>query len=220
MNKDKAIEKIKDLFCSYNHAAPVSDVNRLAVLDSGKVYELYVLSVLVDDLLCRGYSVKLIGNGLKFKGGPGMVKSTDPHFEIGAPNGQHFYLFVDIEIRTMGAKCAGGAIDRSAYHEVDLVVLKDDAEGYPSFDKVALAVECKSHAAFNKGLLKEALGIRRELSMCASPGLSTLSGPFGGGVMVRADPPSEFWLASPDPDVNLYARSPGFFSLELRQLTP
>ena len=43
-------------------------------------------------------------------------------------------------------------------------MLVDDTPDYPLYDQIYLAVECKCVAKFKKKVVKEALGIRRELS--------------------------------------------------------
>jgi hypothetical protein len=49
------------------------------------------------------------------------------------------------------------------YHELDIAVVDYGVYGRPTPDQIWLAAECKN-TGYNKGLLKEILGIRRELS--------------------------------------------------------
>ena len=89
--------------------------------------------------------------------------------------------------------------------------LKDLHEG--------LAVECKSAANFRKSLVKEALGIRRELSLLKRNVNSRLTR-LGGRrpVSVPADPASEFWLAYVDAVGKSYSQSPGVFGIDFKHL--
>ena len=93
--------------------------------------------------------------------------------------------------------------------------------GYPSHQDIALGVECKAVANFSKGLLKEALGVRRELGILTSDTASILSS--AGGipfVKVPMDPPSEYWLAFTDSKGTNYSQSPSTFGVELRHIEP
>jgi hypothetical protein len=99
----------------------------------------YVLSELVIDLANRGFGLSFVGSSLKFKGAPGKIKTTDPHFEVTNPRGYgvDFRIFVDIEFDTLGYHEVGVS-DDSRRHELDIVVTTA-AAGYPAHDDIALA---------------------------------------------------------------------------------
>ena len=122
----------------------------------------------------------------------------DPHFVIVSPIQDQFWLFVDFEFITLG-KSHGLVTELSRHHKIDIVVV-DAVVPNPSFDQIALGAECKCHAKSGKNLIKDALGIRRELSVLHLPRWSRLtqSGSLPA-VNVSADPPSEFWLAFINP---------------------
>jgi hypothetical protein len=221
VDRATAISDIQNLFGRYRSAQP-GDLALLQALSDGKLYELYVLCELVDTLVGRGFTLSFPFTSLKFKAAPGMIKTSDPHFEMKSLGSStvDWRIFVDIEFDTLGHHEMGAA-DNSRRHELDLVVTSATA-GYPQHDEIALAVECKAVANFSKGLLKEALGVRRELSFYrGTPQTATLS--KGGGVStvdVRADPPSEFWLAFIDAKGSNYEDSPKAFGIELQHLEP
>lgn len=221
MDRAAAIAAIQTLFANYR-AAQSSDASLLQALADGKLYELYVLSDLVSELATRGFGVSFVGTSLKFKGSPGMIKANDPHFELRAP-GAHsvsYRIFVDIEFDTLGQNITG-ATDDSRRHEVDLVVTTATA-GYPRHDQIALGVECKCVANFTKSLIKEVLGVRRELSFVNRIQQPSELSQAGGSpnVQVPADPPSEFRLAYIDPKGSNYEESPRAFGIELKHLEP
>ena len=219
MNKSKAIRDIQSIFRRFKALTPV-DRTLLSGLNDGKLYELYVLSELLLDLQRRGCQCRFIGKTLKFKAAPGKIKLNDPHFEVITPNGTRFRLFVDIEFQTLGSSRIA-ASDRSAYHELDLVLVRATPD-YPPHDDILLAVECKCAANFSKKVVKEALGIRRELSyfvQAAGPSLLTTIGGCSP-VMVAANPASEFWLAFIHGAGTNYAQSPDAFGINFKHIEP
>jgi len=227
-----ASAEIQKIFASYR-TAQTTDAGMLAALADGKLYELYVLSQLVIDLDRRGFRLRFVGSTpppgatgvghstLKFKASPGMIKMTDSHFEVICPaSGSPIcYLFANIEFDTLGhAKTA--ASDYSRRHELDLI-LTWASSGYPAHSDIALAVECKAVANFEKGLVKEALGVRRELSILASD-MDTIPTRLGAtpAVQVPAIPPSEFILAFIDPKGQNYEESPRAFGITFEHHQP
>lgn len=218
MNKSQAVADIKAVFGAYTAISGRANA-RLRKLKSGKLYELWVLSEVVQDLRARGFSLVFKGRTLKFKGGPGQIKTSDGHFELIAPYGARLWLFVDIEFQTLGSTRAPVS-DYSRLHELDIVVVTRLSPN-PSHDDIALGVECKCVAKFGKHLIKEALGVRRELAYFHDwPQNSVLTDVGGSPVQVRAEPASEFWLAYIDPQGDLYDESPAAFGIRLRNLRP
>ena len=218
MNKSQAITDIVSIFQRYRTLTP-EDRDVLDALNQGKLYEVYVLSELVLDLLHRGFRFQFVGQTLRFKAAPGKVKATDPHFQVSAPSGRPLWLFVDIEFNTLGAS-RSNVFDYSLRHELDIVVV-DALLDYPNHDNIVLAVECKAATTFHKGILKEALGIRRELSYLVERSFSSLTN-LGGSppVTVCARPASVFWFAFLNIAGKSYAQSPASFSIDFRHIQP
>jgi hypothetical protein len=219
MNRSQAITDIRSIFANYRTAMR-GDKKRLQALSDGKLYELFVLSHVLTTLDGRGFDIRFVGTVLKFKGGPGMVKLSDAHFELRDPlsGAVDWRVFVDIEFNTLGASQAA-VWDSSRRHEIDIMVT-DVTSGYPDHDRIALGVECKSTPHFKKGLLKEALGVRRELSYLDGPQQSPLAPSGAVGPTVHARPPSEYWLANLDTKISQYQQSPATFSIDLLHLKP
>ncbi len=219
MNRSKAIQDIQNIFARYR-AAMVGDKAWLLALSDGKLYELFVLSEVLKKLRTRGFQISFVGTVLKFKAGPGMLKLCDPHFELHHPatSTVDWRVFVDIEFITLGSTHTA-AKDSSRCHEIDIVVT-NATNGYPNYDEIALGVECKSTPKFKKALLKEALGLRRELSYLHGPRPSILSQAGVKSTLVNANPPSEYWLVNPDAKVLNYRQSPATFSIELLHIKP
>jgi hypothetical protein len=147
MDRATAIKDIKRIFSTYKNLRP-ADTQLLNALKNGKLYELYVLSLTIQDLAQRGFVLTFKGKSLQFKASPGQIKKSDPRFEVSPPsaNSPMLYLFVDIEFETLGSKHVSVS-DRSLRHEIDIVVVGTD-QGYPQHDDIALGVECKAVAKF------------------------------------------------------------------------
>lgn len=224
MDKQQAISSINKIFSQYRSLLP-EDHKTLNALKYGKVYELYVLAELLKDLQNRGFVIQLAsGTTLKFKGSPGKVNPNETHFRVTAPNTPHrseFWVFVNIEFQTLGSTLTPIA-DNSRLHELDIAVTSTECSPYPDISEIAMGIECKSTAAgFEKSLVREALGLRRELSFLGPPQRSLLSIPgTKRHVSVPACPPIELWLAYCDPKGNKYKGSPAVFGVELRHIKP
>ncbi|MDR3525573.1 MAG: hypothetical protein P4L66_15895 [Acetobacteraceae bacterium] len=219
MDRNEAEKAIKALFSQYKTRITMTDDKVLKGLTDGKLYELFVVSEVVQELSARGCRLVFQGSKLKFKGGPGMLKTSDPHFTVRASDGTSLWLFVDIEFDTLGQQTMS-ATDYSRRHEIDIVLVDTDA-GFPTFENIWLGVECKAVANFGKDLVKEALGVRRELSLLAAVQPSRLSlTEATPSVDVTANPASEFWLAFIDPKGNYYSQSPAAFGIGFRYLNP
>ena len=218
MDKNQAIHAITSVFHRYRRLTP-TDQGLLSALSQGKLYEMYVLSELLIDLRRRGFLLRFSGQTLKFKQAAGKIKVADPHFRLTAPNGTSLWLFVDIEFLTLG-KLLSNTTDLSDRHELD-IVLVDATPDYPNPRNILLAVECKSTANFGKSIVKEALGIRRELSFLQRDVPSRLTR-LGGRrpIVVPANPASEFWLAYVDAVGTSYLQSPGVFGIHFKHIQP
>ena len=219
MHKTEAIDRIEAIFAQYKSLRP-SDNNHLNALSKGKLYELYVLSRLVKNLSGRGFHLAFRHQSLAFKSAPGKIKRADPHFLVTAPNGRRSRIFVNIEFETYGYSMLSSATrgDLSRNHELDLVVVSETKPN-PQPEHVLLAVECKCVATFDKSIVREVLGLRRELSLLSDRRPTTLT-EMGGtpAIYVPARPPSELWLAFTDPDGLKYSHSPSQFGIDFRHI--
>lgn len=181
----------------------------------GRMYELVVLSHLIDHLTKRGFRFRFVGKVLELKEKPSQIKPTDAYFEgTHRQTGQKIKVYTDVEVR--GLSCAN---DLSAYHEVDIVVVDPSVVGRPKCDQIYLGVECKS-GAFGKSIIKEALGVKRELSLLTGSRISALSKISRGSVTVPSRPAIEFWLAHFDPKGYQYRNGPAFFGIDVKLITP
>jgi hypothetical protein len=170
-----------------------------------------------------GYRVRFIGSSIILKMSPGVINFRDSHFDLESQQGMVlFRLYTDIEFITLGASITS-ANDYSAYHELDIAVVEAQVSGRPHYRQIALGVECKSSAVFAKTIVKEVLGLRRELGLLHDPPLRSILSEFapsGHYVDVRAFPPSEYWLAFVAPNGLAYQTSPRAFGIRFHQWQP
>lgn len=228
MNKTNAKRRIRSLFGSYKGVLHRPERAWLNGLTKGKVYELYCLSNVVESLrVDYGYTMRFVGSSIVFKMKGGPIRPADPHFVVSDVTGSDlFKVFTDIEFETLGkhlATASGSSpvTDRSAYHELDIVVVNYNASGRPTVGEIALGVECKAQK-FKKSIVKEILGVRREMSFVSGNVRSALSAlsPRSYVVDVPANPPSEYWLAYTAADGRHYVQSPQSFGIRFIHWCP
>lgn len=202
----------------------------LAKSTGGKIYELYCLAKTLEWLRSTyGVSIWLAnGTVVNFKASPGNIDRSRSYFVV-SKQGMYLELHTDIQVQTLGASKTSGWVGRSGYHEIDLVLIDPNVSdgNMPRHSDVVLGVECKSNAKFEKGIVKQVLGIRRELSLLSQPTpceLEKVFGPtinrWGHSPLVNANPASLYWLTFIDQSGDDYAVSPGFFSIEFKHWQP
>lgn len=218
-DKTKAKSEIRKFF--KNHGVSAKAATSSAT--DGKVYELFCLVETLEWLKVQ-YSayINFIGSTVDFKASPGNIDRTRSYFEITA-NGQMLELHTDIEIQTLGSSMLGGVGDYSGYHETDLVLVDPGVADRqkPTHDQLLLGVECKAHANFGKAIVKQVLGIRRELSMYNGPHDCELDRRFGKSPKsMMSQPASLYWLVFTDSKGLSYSQSPGEFEIEFKHWRP
>jgi hypothetical protein len=229
MDRVKAEAKIKAVFSKFGVLSMKIPSGTTSSVD-GKVYELYVLAELLDELNSRGFAITFSNPGgkLKFKAKGGYVIQSDPHFDLTAPNSASadYQVFVNVYFTTLGAsrnasQSSSKNHDKSDYHELDIGVFEYGQIDRPKHDKVAMAVECKAVGKFTKAITRGMLGLRRELSLLTDNKPSTMSLPtYRPTLEVPAGPPSEVWLVTTDRRVSQYSASPRSFGIECKALVP
>lgn len=136
-------------------------------LTAGKLYEAFVLAKVAENLSrTEGYQLRLVNDhSLRLKTSHGGVNRRYPFIAIRDRGTTVAEVWTDIEFLSLSYSISGGTRvpNRGDFHELDIVVLEPGVDGKPRHDQVWLGVECKN-TSYQKGLLKEILGIRRELS--------------------------------------------------------
>lgn len=160
--------QIADILYANANIAPAR-TNTLLPIHSlqGKLYEAHVLATVCEKLATEeNFSIKLVGGSnliLKQKGG--AINRQDPYFEIWDGTTLFGELFTDIYFNTLSYEMKGSPIRQTYgdYHELDIVLLEPNKNGYPKHSDIIIAIECKN-TSIKKSIIRELLGFRRELS--------------------------------------------------------
>jgi len=185
-----------------------------ASVTEGKLYEAYVLSRIVAKLVDdEGFSLVLVGGPkLKLKSSPGPINRSYPHIELHRYGNCVAELWTDVKFLTLSySRLMSPSLTRGSYHELDIVVVDAGITGRPPHSAVWLGIECKN-TSYQKGLLKEILGVRRELSLFTGPiktKFSTWPRPYA-----PADPPSCLVVFATDAAVLEYSEPGEVFGID------
>jgi hypothetical protein len=193
---------------------------------AGKLYEAHVLSRVVERLvLDEGYSLSLIGGTkIQLKSSPGPINRSFPRIELRRGGGCVAELWTDIEFlslsywtrRRTGARQGPSRflrppVTKGDYHELDIVIVTAGLTGRPRHNAIWLGIECKN-TGYEKGLLKEILGIRRELSLLDVEQRTRFTS--WPRATVPASPPSCLLVFSTDPNVAAYSAPGTVFGID------
>lgn len=176
-------------------------------LTSGKLYESFVLSKIVEELTVKeSLKLKLVsGNKIYFKSSPGLIDRKYPYIQVFKDHSLFAEIWTDIEFLTLSYSWRSGYPQKGDYHELDIIMTEPNLHNRPPHNSIYLGIECKN-TGYNKGLLKEILGIRRELSLLVEHNNTKfINWPNSS---VPANPPSCLLVYSTDVNVNEY-NSPG-----------
>jgi len=184
-------------------------------LTSGKLYEAHVLSIVIENLSTQENMQIILVNSqfIPLKSSPGPINRKYPHFELRRNRDLVAELWTDVEFTSLSynQRGASSSVQRGDYHELDIVVCDSGVNGRPFHSQIWLGVECKN-TGYTKGLLKEILGIRRELSLLQNPRPTRFSN--WPRTQVPADPPSCLMVFSTDSTVTEYAGPGSVFGID------
>lgn len=182
-------------------------------LTAGKVYEAWVLCDVLSHLRYdEGFTITLRqGNKPRLKSAPGPINRAYPYFAIQGPywSGE---VWTDVEFLTLSYSQRGAVLPQSSdYHELDILVVPPGTTGRPTHDEVVLGVECKN-TSYSKGLLREILGVRRELSYLQQPQQTRFT--TWPRSQVRAHPPSCLLVCTTDPGATNHQETGNIFGID------
>jgi hypothetical protein len=212
MNKRQVKSRITQLFRRH-FGTPKARLNSLLPksITAGKLYEAYILGVVARDLTTKeGLRLRLVnGRKIALKSSPGPINTGYPHIRVFRHNTHVANLWTDVEFTSLSFSLAGGGRharpNHGQYHELDIVMTPALASGRPAAEEIWLGVECKN-TGYSKSLLREILGVRRELSYFSGPVPSNFNN--WPRAHVPARPPSCLLVYSTDSQVTVYS-SPG-----------
>ena len=184
-------------------------------LTSGKLYEAHVLSIIIEQLSTQEQlDISLINSSfLPLKSSHGPINRSYPHFQLRRGTELIAEIWTDIEFTSLShaQRGAPSPTQRGDFHELDIVITEPGANDRPRHSQLWLGVECKN-TGYTKGLLKEILGIRRELSLLQAPQVTHFS--RWPRTHVPADPPSCLMVYSTDATVSEYSTPGTVFGID------
>jgi hypothetical protein len=217
MNKGAVKAKVESLlrrFASASSQAAYSSVIPKS-LTTGKLYEAHVLSLVIEKLAVQeGFRVVLRNSAfLPLKSAPGPINRTYAYFELWRASTLCAEIWTDVEFLSLSCSQRGNASmpGRGDYHELDIIVAEPGLSGRPSHLSIWLGVECKN-TGYTKNLLKEILGIRRELSLLQNSQSTRFS--TWPRSTVPANPPSCLMVYSTDQAVAGYSGPGQVFGID------
>lgn len=219
MNVDQAKAEIDEILGRYRErkAAGAAKPSLLpADITTGKLYEAWVLCDVLRELReHENYEIVLReGTKVWLKTGGGPINRSYPHFAAAAPGQRNLEIWTDIFFLTLSHHRRGAPDSPSDgdFHELDVVVVRADTDGFPQHGDVLIGVECKAVGGYDKDLLRQILGVRRELSYLH--GLTQTGFFEWPHEFVRADPPSCLLVYSTDSAVTRYKPTGDIFSID------
>ncbi len=210
MTADQLKDKITRAFELYLGAQP-SQASALvpSANVAGKVYEAYVFSLVARDLVRKeGCQLRLtVGTRLQLKSSSGPINQSYPHVVVSRNANTLGHMWTDVEFTSLsywlGSKSSPPT--PGDFHELDILITLPTPSPRPTPNEILLGVECK-HTPYRKGLLREILGVRRELSLLCSPQATSFR--HWPRRLAPADPASCLLVYSSSSKISKYA-SPG-----------
>jgi hypothetical protein len=185
-----------------------------------KAYELSCLIETMQYLKSCGSSVSFLlvgGKELKFRGKGGDIqRGVWPFIEMREGKRVIAEIWVDIECQALSAWQVGKAPGNPPYglaHELDVVVVEPGTSGKPTPVNLKLGIEAK-HRPFNKALLKELLGVRRETAYKVAGKRNPLAW-WKSNRILPSDPPSGIVLFCSDSRIEKYADPAEFWGIKM-----
>ena len=214
------INRIKETF--ERLGVPSSSINIPDL--KGKTFELYSLSDIIEELERKGFNLRLIliNGNVQFANKPSKLdRNRFSHIQL-YRNNENYELWMDIEFigisRNHASLSSRAQIFRKNFvHELDIAILeKNIPDGKrPTYREIHLAVECKDTQNFRKPILKQILGIRRELSFYKGfPKINKIT-----YRKIKQNPPTEFWIYSSNLSVNNLQDVGNFWGLKFKYLS-
>lgn len=211
-----------------------------------KIYEIYCVYKLYRWLAAR-YNARFYYHGgpeMKVRQGGGEINKEYSYFEItSSDKSVSLEIHMNIHFRTLSSdlfsnreiknntykKCRRmkkmqdqlNEQDRSSFHEIDIILIEPSKDKIiPSYNEIILGIECKHHSKSRKSVIKEILGIRRELSLYYPSGVPwKIDHVFGHKKpeTVPARPGSLYWLAHINRDIWRYRIGPKVFGVKIKR---
>lgn len=218
MTRSEAVRRLREILGRYSSARPADVGNSVpASLGAGKPYELYCLATLLEHMVVHeGLQYQFVHSGglqFRLKGGP---RSPDyAHIHAFDRNGDYFgTLWTDVTFAGLSAHEHVCAYSLSPgfgrVHELDICLVRTRQDfSHICHHEILVGVECKDRD-FTNALLKEALGVRREMTLLRHGQAQATGLAQPDRAYVPADPPSWLYVFSSTTTIERY-NAPGSF---------
>jgi hypothetical protein len=168
MTRSEANARISEILMMYVSARDPQEFDLLPqTVTAGKLYEAYALALVARQLVGKeGLRLMLMNsNYLSLQSSPGRINRRRPYILLQRNGRTIAEMWTDVEFLSLSYGLnPGGTPTKGEYHELDIVIIEPGLSGRPRHDQIWLGVECKN-TGYKKNLLKEILGVRRELSL-------------------------------------------------------
>src|SRR6266700_5347537 len=212
MTPQQLKDKISRAFARYLGVTSNQGTQLIPSGVAGKVYEAYVLSLVARDLVTKeGCQLRLNrGSRVQLKSSVGPINRAYPHIQVsrgGMPLGE---MWTDVAFLSLSfwRNPQSATPTKGDVHELDILLTVPRAAAHPTPKEILMGIECK-HTAYERRLLREILGVRRELSLLSDATPTAFKS--WPRPTVPADPPSCLLVYSSSPAITSYA-APGVFS--------
>lgn len=214
--RKEIIKQISQLFEQYAQSKEKIEADILSpTVTSGKLYEAYILGSIAKNLVEQeGCRIVLVNdNFIKLKSSPGPINRSFPRLDVFRGGSKIAEIWTDIEFLSLSYCNAGRPQPplNSQYHELDIAMVDSNLTGRPRVENIWLAAECKN-TSYSKSMLREILGVRRELSLLVNDKYTRFT--QWPRKIVNAEPPSCLMLFSTDRSVLNYAAPGELFSID------
>ena len=147
------------------------------------------------------------GKTIVLKTGGGPINKNYPWIEVKKEGVLIGEIFTDIYFISMSYSLnqSNRKPTPGEYHELDIVMTKPRGNGMPRHDEILIGVECKNTKKYRKSLLKEILGVRREMGLLAGTLVATEFSQWPS-TTVPSSPPSCLLVYSTSNKVKNYSR--------------
>jgi len=215
MTRDQIQLQLREIFAQYLGTSSVASQGLVppSVTD-GKLYEAHVLGQVVKHLVeDEGYSLVLVGGKkIQLKTSPGPINRNYPRIELRKSGALVAELWTDVEFLSLSFCVKNSSTPTSGdFHELDILIVDHGLSGRPRYDAIWLGVECKN-TGYAKNLLREILGVRREMSLLTD--MQTTRFKLWPRAFVRAEPASCLLVYSSDPKVQEYSAPGEIFGID------
>lgn len=176
------IDKIKDIisraFAKYLKTS-LPEARRIlsSVGGGGKIYEAYALSLLARDLTNREGCRLTLNAGTTFdlRTSHGPIDPAYSRITVERAGQLIGEIWTDVEFTSLSywsnpnnSNRLGTRPPPGSRHELDILMAINNSDMYPTSDQILIGVECKD-TVYQKRMLREILGVRRELSYLCGP---------------------------------------------------